>query len=92
MLQRGRATWEGDTLVPDCELILSTLNTYRNTLAVIDDLLTNGVPLTPNGHCFLSEADADRVREMAEGMRSKQAAYCASALMLHCNPVPVECL
>jgi hypothetical protein len=92
MLQRGRATWEGATLVSDCELILSSLDTYRNTLAVMDDLLTNGVPMTPNGHCVLQAAYAKWFEGLAASMREKQKSMCAQAILLYCNPVPMECL
>lgn len=92
MLQSGSVTWEGASMVPDCEMILSALDTYRKTLAVIDDLLANGVPLAPNGHCALQARYVKTIKLLADDFKRHQDALCAWAILLHCNPVPTECL
>lgn len=68
------------------------LYTYRKTLAVIDDLVTNGVPLAPYGHCILPDAHARELKDLAKSMMKKRDALCAWAILLQCNPVPTECL
>lgn len=92
MLQHGSGTFEGAYLVADCEMILSALETYRKTLPVIEDLLTNGVPLPPSGHCYLDESSTQVFKQLAEDMQRKRDYLCGKAILAQCNPVPVECL
>jgi hypothetical protein len=94
--QAGLAEGIGDSTEYDCEFLASQVALAAQDLAICDDLLTNGVPVTgpPSPtNCPLLGADKELMMKRKADAEDQLEMACAEmrAKMPPCDPIPPEC-
>jgi len=77
---------------PNCELLRSLNKQNRRTIAVIEDIKTNGVPASPHGPaCTLTEQEKQALDAVKGDLERQIKDNCKKAREKNCQPMPEGC-